>query len=88
MDYARLETAKLSDVDDTYYYGADCRSCLRSSRISLVRLRATLGDDFPLKDIRPRLKCTTCGSKAMVITFLSPNQAVGNLARLFQEKPV
>jgi hypothetical protein len=88
MDYARLETAKLADVDDAYYYAAQCRSCLRHRRMSLVRLRATLGDDFPLKDVRPRLKCTTCGSKAMVITFLAPGQAVGDLARLFREAPV
>jgi hypothetical protein len=88
MDYARLETAQLAHVDDTYYYGADCQSCLRSRRLSLVRLRAMLGDDFPVKDIRPRLKCTTCGSKAMIITFLAPNHAVGNLAQLFQETPV
>lgn len=88
MDYARLETAKLAHVDDTYYYGANCRSCLRSRRLSLVRLRATLGDDFPLKDVRPRLKCQTCGSRQIVITFLAPNQAVGNLASLFHEQPV
>lgn len=87
MDYARLEAAKLSDVDDTYYYGADCRSCLRSRRISLVRLRAVLGDAYPLKAIRPRLTCSTCGSKAMIITFLAPNQAVGNLAELFSQEP-
>ncbi len=85
---ARLETATLADVDDTYYYGAYCPSCLRSRRISLTRLRATMGDHFPLKDIRSRLKCQTCGSKAMVVTFLAPTQAVGDLARLFQEKPV
>jgi hypothetical protein len=88
MDYARLETAKLSDVDDSYYYAADCQSCLRSRRLSLARLRAALGDDYPLKDIRPRLKCATCGSKAMIITFLAPNQAVGNLAQLFSQEPV
>lgn len=88
MDYARLETAKLADVDDSYYYGANCPACLRAVRLSLVRLRATIGDDFPLKDIRPRLKCQTCGSKAMTITFLGPHQAVGHLAQLFQKKPV
>jgi len=88
MDYARYETAKLAQVDDHYYFGADCQSCLRSRRLSLTRLRATLGDDFPVKDIRPRLKCTTCGSRRMTITFLAPNQAVGNLAQLFQETPV
>lgn len=88
MDYARLETASLADVDDTYYYGANCPSCLRAVRLSLARLRGTLGDHFPLKNVRPRLKCHTCGSRQIVITFLAPNQAVGNLARLFQLTPI
>lgn len=87
MDYARYETAKLGDVDDGYYYGAQCQSCQRHRRISLMWLRATVGDDIYLKDIRLRLKCTTCGSKAMTVTFLAPNHAVGNLAPLFQQKP-
>lgn len=88
MTYARYETAKLAEVDDTYYYGADCQSCLRSRRISLTRLRATLGDDFPLVNLRGRLKCATCGSRQITITFLSPAHAVGNLAQLFSQVPV
>lgn len=88
MDYARYETAQLAQVDDRYYFAADCQSCRRARRISLARLRATLGDDFPVKDIRPRLKCTTCGSRRMTITFLAPNQAVGDLARLFEQPPL
>lgn len=88
MDYARYETAKLADLTDAYYFGVHCPSCLRSARLSLERLRAILGDDFPTINIRKRLKCSVCGSKAIIITFLAPNQAVGDLARLFQQKPV
>src|ERR1700677_328788 len=44
MEYASLETAALAHVDDTYYYGAYCRRCRHSARISLERLRAQLGD--------------------------------------------
>lgn len=85
MSYARLETATLADVDDSYYYGAECRSCHHSSRLGLERLRSVLGPDYPLTQLRSRLKCRQCGSRQITISFLAPNQAVGDLARLFQQ---
>lgn len=85
MDHANYRTAKLVDVDDSYYYGVSCQSCLREARISLVRLRALLGDDYPVVKVLTRLKCRTCGSKQVTVTFLGPTQAVGNLAYLFNE---
>lgn len=87
MDYARLETATLAHVDDSYYYGAYCRKCKHSARLSLVKLREALGDDFPVSKIRERLRCERCSSRAVVITFLGPNQRTGNIARLFQDEP-
>jgi hypothetical protein len=83
MEYARLETASLAHVDDSYYYGAYCRKCKHSARLSLVKLRAHLGDDFPLAGVKERLRCRRCGSRQVVITFLAPNQRCGNLAHLF-----
>jgi hypothetical protein len=47
MDYAKLETAALANVDDSYYYGAYCRNCKHSAQLALVKLRAHLGDGFP-----------------------------------------
>jgi hypothetical protein len=85
VDYANYSTAKLADVDDSYYYSVDCRSCLRSARLSLIRLRGLLGDDFPVVKVRTRLKCSTCGSKQLTVAFLGPHQAVGNLANLFTQ---
>jgi hypothetical protein len=84
--YARLETATLKDVSDEYYYGCSCQSCLRTARLSLSKLRAHLGADFPLIKIRERLKCETCGSRKVTITFLGPHQKGGNLHYLFAEK--
>jgi hypothetical protein len=46
MDYPKLETALLKDVDDHFYYGANCRSCLHTSRLSLSKLRAQLGGNY------------------------------------------
>ncbi len=77
--------AKLSNVDDTYYYGVNCQQCLRSRRLSLVRLRKTLGDDYPVAAVLARLRCRTCKSKQITVTFLAPRQCVGNLAHLFKQ---
>ena len=85
MDYARLETATLKDVTDDYYYGCYCSSCKHSARLSLSKLRAHLGDDFPLRKIRERLKCQNCGSRKITITYLTPNQKGGSLHQLFQD---
>jgi hypothetical protein len=46
-----------------------------------------LGADFPSIKIRERLKCRTCSSRKVTITFLAPHQKGGNLQHLF-EKPV
>jgi hypothetical protein len=88
VEYATFNSATLADVDDSYYYAVDCRSCLRNARISLSRLRGLLGSDFPVIKVKSRLKCSTCGAKQFTVTFLAPNQAVGSLTNLFQQRPV
>jgi hypothetical protein len=87
MENARLEIATLAHVDDRYYYGAYFRKCKHSAQLSFVKLRASLGDNFPVSKIRQRLRCERCNSRAVVITFLAPDQRGGNLTQLFQEKP-
>jgi hypothetical protein len=87
MEYAKLETATLAHVDDSYYYGAYCRKCKHSARLSLGKLRAHLGDTFPLVKIKNRLRCTRCRSQQIVVTFLAPDQRTGNLVQLFSERP-
>jgi hypothetical protein len=87
MEYARLETATLAHVDDSYYSGAYCRKCKHSARLSLTKLRAHLRDTFPLVKIRDKLRCEGCSSRRIVITFLAPDQRTGNLVPLFGEKP-
>ncbi len=88
MEYAKLESACLAHVDDTYYYGAYCRSCGHHARLSLTKLRARLGDDYPLRNVREKLRCERCGGRRqIVITFLAPNQRSGTLVDLFVRKP-
>ena len=85
MEFAKLETAALAHVNDSYYYGAYCRKCRHTARLSLLKLRAHLGDDFPLKDVRTRLRCQRCRSRQIVVTFLGPHQRSGSLAHMFAE---
>jgi hypothetical protein len=74
-------------VDDTYYYGAYCRKCKHSARLSLTKLRAHLGDTFPLVKVKGKLRCERCSSRQIVITLLAPDQRTGNLVELFSRKP-
>ena len=67
MGYGHLET----DCIDSYNYGAYCRKCKHSARLSLPKLRAHLGDTFPLVKIRDKLRCERCRSRQIVITFLA-----------------
>jgi hypothetical protein len=87
MENAKLETATLAHVDDSYYYGAHCRKCKHAARLSLEKLREHLGDSFPLIKLKDRLRCERCRSRQIVITFLAPNQKAGNVATLFREPP-
>jgi hypothetical protein len=85
MDHPRYETAKLAEVTDVFYFAAECSACKHRSRLSLAKLRAHLGDDFPLIEIRPRLRCELCGSRKVVVSFLAPNNKHGTLHQLFEE---
>jgi hypothetical protein len=87
VPYAKLDTASLAHVDDSYYYGAYCRKCKHSARLSLEKIRARLGDNFPLARVREKLRCARCGSRQVVITFLAPDQRSGSVAPLFREQP-
>jgi len=87
VEFAKLETASLADVDESYHYGASCRSCHHSARLDLRKLRTHYGDAFPLVQIRKRLRCERCGSRLVTIIFLAPNQKTGNIAYLFGQTP-
>jgi len=86
VSYATLETGTLKDVTDDYYYGCHCSKCEHTARLSLSKLRAHLGPDFPLRKIRERLRCETCGSRKVTITFLGPHQKGGSLHHLFDKQ--
>ena len=80
MENAKLETATLAHVDDSYFYGAYCRKCTHAARLPLVKLRQRFGNTFPWAKIKDRLRCKHCSSRQLVIMFLAPNQKAGNVA--------
>ena len=85
MECAKLETAALAHVDDTYFYGAYCRQCRHAARLSLEKLRKHLGDNFPLRKVKDHLRCERCNSRQIVVTFLAPSQKTGNVVHLFDQ---
>jgi hypothetical protein len=87
MEPANYRTATLNDVTGEYYFGVYCQGCMRGRRLSLTKLCDALGGSYPVAKVLSRLKCCTCGSKKITVTFLAPHQAVGNLAYLFTEVP-
>lgn len=85
MEYPTLGAAKLSQVDNSYYYAASCNACGHKTRLSLLKLCAALGDDFPLVDVRTRLKCRQCGSRQIIIAYYTPAHAGTSLGPIFKE---
>ncbi len=82
--YSILDTAKLGDLTDEYYYGADCGVCGHlGGRLSLMKLRADLGSEFPLVDVRKRLWCEKCGKRRAIVTYWTPAHRGGSLTQLF-----
>jgi hypothetical protein len=49
------------------------------------QLRQHLGATYPLVKVKDRLRCEQCASRAVVITFLAPNQKTAHVAYPFGE---
>jgi hypothetical protein len=50
-------------------YLIECTACKHHAQVDLVAMAASLGESFPLADLRPRLTCK-CGSKKTISTTL------------------
>lgn len=86
--YPTLETAKLGDLTDDFYYGADCGACgHHGGRLNLTKLRTHLGPAFPLADVRKRLRCEKCGKRQAIVTYWTPAHRSGSITHLFDRKP-
>jgi hypothetical protein len=49
-------------------------------------MKKTRFSEEQMVKLRARLRCERCRSRAVVITFLTPNQRTGNLIQLFDRK--
>src|SRR5262245_39554264 len=54
-------------------YVAECAPCHQRRRIDLRAMAVRLGADFPLRDLRMRLRCSACGSRQVTIATLWKN---------------
>ena len=64
----------LNDLLESFHLYAECERCQRSMQLSVEKLIARLGDDFPVIDLRPRLRCTGCNIRGqdLRIVFVGP----------------
>jgi hypothetical protein len=51
-------------------YLIECTACKHHAQVDLKLMAASLGESFPLADLRPRLRCSECGSKKTISTTL------------------
>ena len=59
-----------------YVYTAECSACHHRTRVDLKKLADRLGDDFPLKNVRTRLRCGRCRSRRCTISLLDKTHAL------------
>lgn len=60
----------LGQAAEQQVYLIECTACKHKAQIDLVAMAKSLGESFPLKDLRPRLKCDKCKSKQTIATIL------------------
>lgn len=71
-----LSAATLADAEK-YVYRVSCKECERSLNIDLVALRNQLGADFPIRRLKQRLGCKSCGSRDTTIVFIVLDSSIG-----------
>lgn len=78
-----LLTLRLGSAWRELVYTANCRDCGHWTRVDLKRIAEQLGDDFPLRDLRPRLTCGKCGGKRIIISTVDKDStaAASHLSR-------
>jgi hypothetical protein len=86
VTYAKLDTAKISDLTDGHNFAVSCSSCRHGLRLTATTLRQWFPEEFPVVLVRNRLRCSKCGVKAVIVTYLTPDQASNPVTRLQQDR--
>lgn len=60
----------LAEAVDQIDYGACCNRCRETHRIDLAQLLARFGPHFTVDEIRPRLICTKCDTREIIVVTL------------------
>ena len=50
----------LNDLLESFHLYAECERCQRSVQLSIEKLIQRLGNDFPVTELRAKLRCTSC----------------------------
>jgi len=61
---------QLLEASQLVVYGAECRDCKIIVNVDLDALVTRLGPNFPIKQLRSRLKCAQCGGKRIITSIL------------------
>ena len=64
------EQLTLAEAVELIVYGASCNRCHETRRVDLAQLRDRLGPQFLVGDIRPRLRCSKCGTRKVIAVTL------------------
>ena len=60
----------LAEAVELIVYGASCNRCHETRRVDLAQLCDRLGPHLLVGDIVPRLRCTKCGERNVIIVTL------------------
>ena len=65
----------LSELTESFHVYGVCEACDRMEQLNLTRLVETLGGDYPVSELRARLRCSQCQSRTdnMRIVYVGPN---------------
>ena len=64
------EQLTLGEAVELIVYDASCNRCHETRRVDLAQLCERLGPRILVGDIRPRLRCSKCGSRNIIVVTL------------------
>lgn len=64
------EQLTLAEAVELIDYGASCNRCRETRRVDLAKLRDNLGARVLIGDVRPRLRCSKCGNRRVIVVTL------------------
>ena len=60
---AAVGISQLADLTASYRLYGVCNTCYRMDQLNLLRLSNSLGPQFPISQVKTKLRCLNCESK-------------------------